>query len=323
MAWPWRVPSWRTTVFVMVSVIEGSGAARGRGAAAGGRVVAAGVAEGLLGLVLAPRLRQHLLGQRRLPRRRIGAGGEDLVGGVAVEGRVVAPGDRRGGEALGAFLLRDRPHARGGRADQRALDHARHALVLQERGHRLAGADLADRGLGVEGGVGAEGLGGGAQRLGLARGIGAQRVLDAVAELGEHVGRHVVGVLGDEPDADALGADQPHHLHHLVDQRLRRVGEQQMRLVEEEDELRLLRIADLGQFLEELRQEPEQEHRVEPRRVHQPVGHQHVDPAPPAVGGDHVGKRERGLAEEAGRALVLERQELALDRAERFGATLP
>ena len=52
--------------------------------------------------------------------------------------------------------------------------------------------------------------------------------------------RHVERVLRDEIDADALGADQPHHLLDLVEQRLGRVGEQQMRLVEEEHELRLV-----------------------------------------------------------------------------------
>ena len=59
--------------------------------------------------------------------------------------------------------------------------------------------------------------------------------------------RHVVGILGDEIHPDPLGADQPRHLLDLVHQRLRRVVEQQMRLVEEEDELRLLGVAHLGQ----------------------------------------------------------------------------
>jgi hypothetical protein len=90
-------------------------------------------------------------------------------------------------------------------------------------------------------------------------------MLHAVAELGQHRLRHVQRVLGDEIDADALGADQAHHLLDALDQRARRVVEQQMRLVEEEDELRLVRIADFRQFLEQLRQQPEQEGRVEAR----------------------------------------------------------
>ena len=126
-------------------------------------------------------------------------------------------------------------------------------------------------------GIGAEGLGRGLHRLLVARREGAQRVLHAVAELRQHLVGHVERVLRDEIDADALGADQPHHLLDLLQQRLRRVVEQQMRLVEEEHELRLVRIADFGQFLEQFRQQPEQEGRIEPRILHQLVGGQDVD----------------------------------------------
>ena len=49
-------------------------------------------------------------------------------------------------------------------------------------------------------------------RLLVARGEGAERMLDAIAKLAEHDIRHVDRVLGDEIDADALAADQPHHL---------------------------------------------------------------------------------------------------------------
>jgi hypothetical protein len=104
-------------------------------------------------------------------------------------------------------------------------------------------------------------------RLLVARGEGAQRVLDAVAELAEHRLRHVERVLRDEVDADALGADQPHHLLDLVDQRRRRIVEQQVRLVEEEHQLRLVEVARFGQLLEQLGQQPEQEGRVQLRRV--------------------------------------------------------
>ena len=84
-------------------------------------------------------------------------------------------------------------------------------------------------------------------RLLVARRVGAQRVLDAIAELAEHGVGHVDRVLRDEIDADALRADQAHDLLDLVEQRLGRIVEQQVRLVEEEDELRLCRIADFGQ----------------------------------------------------------------------------
>ena len=90
-------------------------------------------------------------------------------------------------------------------------------------------------------------------------------MLHAVAELARDRIGHVERVLRHEIDADALRADQPHHLLDLLQQRLGRIAEQQMRLVEEEHELRLLGIADLGQFLEQLRQQEQQERRVEPR----------------------------------------------------------
>ena len=96
-----------------------------------------------------------------------------------------------------------------------------------------------------------------------------KRMLDAVAELARHRVGNVERVLRDEIDADALRPDQPHHLLDLLEQRLGRVLEQEMRLVEEEHELRLVGIADLGQLLEQLRHQEQQEGRVEPRRLHQ------------------------------------------------------
>ena len=71
-------------------------------------------------------------------------------------------------------------------------------------------------------------------------------MLDAEAELAEHVVGQVGRLLGDEDDADALGADEPHRPLDRLEERLRRVGEQQMRLVEEDDELGLGQVAGLG-----------------------------------------------------------------------------
>ncbi len=115
----------------------------------------------------------------------------------------------------------------------------------------------------IEPRAGAEGLGRRPHRLLVPRGEGAQGVLDPVAELAEHRLGDVERVLGDEIDPHPLGADQPHHLLDLLQQRLRRVVEEQVRLVEEEDQLRLLRVADLGQAFEQLGQQPEQEGGVE------------------------------------------------------------
>ena len=104
-------------------------------------------------------------------------------------------------------------------------------------------------------------------------------MLHAVAELREHGVGHVERVLRDEIDADALGADEADDLLHGIQQRLGRVVEQQVRLVEEEDELGLIGVAHLGQLLEQLRQHPQQERGVEPRAGHQLVGGQHIDDA--------------------------------------------
>ncbi len=150
------------------------------------------------------------------------------------------------------------------------------------------------------------------------RGVKARkRVLHAIAELRQHLVGHVERILRDEIDADALGAHQPHHLLDLLQQRLGRLVEQQMRLVEEEHELRLFRIADFRQFLEQFRQQPEQEGGVEPRIGHQLVGGEDVDiAAAVAVGLHEVLQLERGLAEEFLAALVFQHQQRPLDGAD-------
>ena len=126
------------------------------------------------------------------------------------------------------------------RADQASLHHRRRAVAFEEGHQRLALPQFGDHRGGVELGILPERLRRRPHRLLVARREGAQRVLHAVAELRRHLVRHVERILGDEIDADALGADQPHHLLDLVEQRLGRVGEQEMRLVEEEHELRLV-----------------------------------------------------------------------------------
>src|SRR5581483_9085348 len=113
---------------------------------------------------------------------------------------------------------------------------------------------------------------------------------------------------------DALGTDQAHDLLDFVEQRFRGLIEKKVGLVEEEHELRLRRIANLRQFLEQLRQEPQQEGRVQARIVHELVGSQHIDQAALGFGVDahQVRNVERGLAEELRAALVLKHQKLTL-----------
>ncbi|PWW21001.1 hypothetical protein JD79_00127 [Geodermatophilus normandii] len=137
-------------------------------------------------------------------------------------------------------------------------------------------------------------------------------MLDPVAELAEHVGGDVGRLLGDEEDADALGPDEPHRLGDRREERLAGAGEEQVRLVEEEHDLRRVEVADLGQLLEQLGEQPHQEG-GEQRR---PVGDGgQLDGADDAAavgrGADQVGGVERGLAEEDVAAEVLQRHELA------------
>ena len=130
-------------------------------------------------------------------------------------------------------------------------------------------------------------------------------MLDAIAQLRQDAVGNIGRILGDEIDADPLGPDQPHHLFDLLQQGARRVVEQQVGLIEEEDQTRLLRIPDLRQLFEQFRQQPQQEGRIQTRTVHQPGGIQHIDLAPAVqADADDVLQLQGRLAEE-GRAPLL------------------
>ena len=141
------------------------------------------------------------VGRRLLRPRRRHRGlplGQDLVGRLAVDRRVVLGADRAARAHRGPLFRRDRAHAAARRADQRPLDRHRHALLLQRRDQRLADARAAEitsatLSFGLATNVSAAVL----HRLLIARREGAQRVLDAVAELAEDLVRHVVGKLRD------------------------------------------------------------------------------------------------------------------------------
>ncbi len=91
-----------------------------------------------------------------------------------------------------------------------------------------------------------------------------------------------------------------------------------MRLVEEEHQLGFLRIADLGQDFEQLRQKPQQEGRIELGRLDQTISRQQAHIAASGrIGAHDVGQIKRRLAEEVLGSLGLQRQELALDGADR------
>ena len=142
-------------------------------------------------------------------------------------------------------------------------------------------------------------------------------MLHTVAELRGHRVGNVDRVLRHEIDADALRADEAHHLLHLVEQRRRRLIEQQVRLVEEEDEPGLVRVAHFGERFEQFGEVPEQEGGVKLRARYQPVGGEDVDDAAALLVEAHeVGDIERGLAEEMLAALRPELEQRALDCAE-------
>ena len=142
-------------------------------------------------------------------------------------------------------------------------------------------------------------------------------MLDPVAELAEHGIRQIEWILRDEIHPHALAAHQPHHQLDALDQRCWRVLEQQVGFVKEEHQLGLVEIADFGQQLEQLAEQPQQESGVKARRVHQLVGSQNVDHAPAIDGLQEIGNVEHRFAEEFLTALAFDLQQATLDRANR------
>ena len=66
-------------------------------------------------------------------------------------------------------------------------------------------------------------------------------------------------------------------------------------------------------MLEEFGKQPEQEGRVQTRRIHQLVGSEDVDKAQAVIGLQQIVDIEHRLAKKAGAALLFERQQTALD----------
>ncbi len=90
-----------------------------------------------------------------------------------------------------------------------------------------------------------------------------------------------------------------------------------MRLVEEEHEPGLFRVAHLGQRLEQLGEQPEQVGRVKLGAAHQLVRGENADEtAPSGIDAEEVVHLQRRLPEELVRPLALEGQQRALDRAD-------
>ncbi len=130
-------------------------------------------------------------------------------------------------------------------------------------------------------------------------------MLDAGTELREHRVGHIGGQLGAEEHPDTLGADQLDRLLDLLQERLGRIGEQQVRLVEEEHQLGLVEVADLGQEGEQVGQHPHQECREQ----HGAGGlaaqfHQRDHPAALRVGAHQVRRLQFGFTVKVGQSSV-------------------
>ena len=83
-------------------------------------------------------------------------------------------------------------------------------------------------------------------------------MLHAISELPENCFWNIERILRDEVDADTLRSHQPHDLRDIVGDYCGQIGEQQMRFVKEENQLRLIGIACLRKPLEEIGQQPQQ-----------------------------------------------------------------
>src|SRR3954471_20450351 len=157
------------------------------------------------------------------------------------------------------------------------------------------------------------------QRLCVVRGERPQRVLHAVAQLGEYVARNILRRLRDEEHANALRPNQPHRLRDAVEERLARTVEQEVRFVEEEDELRLVEVTHLGKLLEKLREQPHQRGREQLRFVlHRRKLQAGDQPAPVGRRTQQVGDVELRLAEELGASAVLETDQRTQEHTHRL-----
>ena len=214
------------------------------------------------------------------------------------------------------LCLRGGAHGAAGRQDAGLLHDGGHALLVQHGHQGLAHTQGLQGLLRVKGGIHPEGPGGGPQGLLVIGGVGPQGVLHPVADLPQNAVGNVGGILGDEPDADALGTDQPHHLLHLLHQGLWGSVEQKMGLVEEEGQLGLVQVARFGQHFIQLGEHPQQEGGVQQGMLEQLLALQNVHDAPAVFRPVHpVGNIQSGLAEEDVAALVLQLQQRTLDGA--------
>ena len=211
------------------------------------------------------------------------------------------------------MLGRDGPQLARRWQHEGAFGHGRAAFVVQKAHQRLAHGQFGDGRFNVQPRLLAHGLRRGFDGLLVTWGEGAQCVLHAVAQLGQHAVGNVQRVLGDEVHAHTFGAHQPYYQLNALNQCLGRIGEQQVGLVEEEHQFGFVQVAHLWQGFKQLTQHPQQKGGVQLGRVHQLVGRQDVDHAQPAIGLHEVGNVQHGLAKEHVAALFFHLHQRALD----------
>ena len=156
---------------------------------------------------------------------------------------------------------------------------SRDSFLIQERNQRFADAELRDHLFDVELGIRAERLRGRFDRLLIAWRKRPQRMLYPIPKLAQHGFRHVDRILRHKklPRPSTGSAAPP--ARSAICKNGGQIVEQQMRLIEEEDQLRLLRIADFGQLLEQLTHQPEQKRRIKLRRLQQLVRGENIHDA--------------------------------------------
>src|SRR3954471_18362983 len=259
-------------------------------------------------------------GRRLLRRRRrclLEPGRQHLPGALRIDPLAVLGEQRR--------RLRRARDVVGGRHPRRwspqlgVYDRRGHAVLREDRDRRLTDTELRQQLAEVVELRLRERRHRRLQRLCVVRGERPQRVLHAVAQLGEYVARNILRRLRDEEHANALRPNQPHRLRDAVEERPARTVEQEVRFVEEEDELRLVEVTHLGKLLEKLREQPHQRGREQLRFVlHRRKLQARDQPAPVGRRTQQVGDVELRLAEELGASAVLETDQRTQEHTHRL-----
>ncbi len=142
-------------------------------------------------------------------------------------------------------------------------------------------------------------------------------MVNPVAQLPEHRLRHVEGALRHQPQPDSLGTDKPRRPFHRLHQRLGRVVEEHVGLIEQQHQLGPVQVAGFRHLLEDLAQQVQQHGRVQRRLGHEALGGEHVDDATTAGIDTHQIVDVQGwLSKEVAGAGIVEGQYGALNCAQ-------